>query len=164
MRKYKVAKWLILIYLLITISCSSDYEFPDEISNEIKISCHLTDLNQVTVTDTTPIPNVWVTSIITNGCADRQFNSYGQCWCFNTDTLPTIKSSKDEIAWGDIDKIAVRQTKQGFELYYFNPVRTGIPVLSDDTKLIVRGFIILNDDLIFYSDPLILNNPIQYAN
>jgi hypothetical protein len=145
-----------------------DYAYPDEISTEIRISCRLIDLSSTILEDTASVPNVWVTSSLTNGFAAREFDAFGQCWCYNTDSLPTIDSSKAEIAWRDIKDYYGRYpyllTSQGVELYSFTPVRTGIPVSSSDKKLIVRGYVRFNTSLVKYSDPLVLDNPIQYVN
>ena len=162
-RKHISPHLLFLIFLSATCSCKTDDINPDQISNEIKISCHLTDLSQVPDIEDTTENKVWITIGISNGCFDRKFNSYGQCWTLNTDILPTIKSEKNEVSWANTTKSAFRQTKEGIDLYFISPVQCGIPVSVSDTKLIVRGFVIFNDTLVRYSDPLVIVNPFNYA-
>lgn len=166
MSKYLILKLFLLFFFLITLSCRLEDLNPDEVSNEITISCQLTDLNQpyINFKDTTIYKDVWVTSSITKGCADRQFDYYGQCWTYNSDNLPTINSEMRRVPWEKVTRGEFRETKEGLPLYNYNVIRSGIPVSNSDTKIIVRGFVIFNNSIIRYSEPLELINPIQYAN
>jgi hypothetical protein len=127
--------------MLIAHSCRSEDINPDITTNEIMVSCFLADYK-----DTTLTKEVWVGYSI-NNYFPRLINFFGHCWNYNTDTLPTINSVT---------------RKEDYKGYYKFP--TGIPVTENDTKLIVRGFLIFNDTLIRYSAPLVLINPIKYAN
>jgi hypothetical protein len=163
MKKHFSLSLLFIFCLFIPSSCKTEDIDPDLLSNEIKVSCILTDSGLADYLDTTSSKEVWTSCVITNGCNDRQFNSYGLCWSYNADILPTIKSEKNDVSWADAQKSDFRETNQGVHLYYFYPVNTGIPVSESDSKLIVRGFVIFNDTLVRYSEPLVIVNPVNYA-
>lgn len=163
MKKHFSHYLLFIFCLLVNYSCKKEDINPDEITNEIKVACTLTESGLAANLDKTSSKEVWTSCGIINGCFDRQFNSYGLCWSYNTDILPIIKSEKYDVSWTDAIKIAYRVTKQGITLYIINPAMYGIPVSVSDTKLIVRGFVIFNDTLVRYSDPLVIVNPINYA-
>jgi len=150
---------ILLLIVFIAISCITEDLISDEVSNEIRVEC-----SQSVFKDNTSTKEVWVNAQITNGCADRSFNFLGNCWNYNTDTLPSIKSFINKVPYEEIGKGGYRQTKDGKELMHIYPVKTGIPVTITDSKIIVRSFVIFNDNLIRYSEPLIIINPYDYAN
>jgi len=156
MRGHLLSILLFSFNLMLTCSCKSKDIIPNGITTEIKLSCYLTDFR-----DTTLLKEVWVGYSINypNSC-----NFVGHCWNFNTDTLPTIKSviriEAYSVGWYSAHNyiyLDLEQNKKG-------TFRTGIPVSENDKKLIVRSFMIFNDSIVRYSDPLVLNNPIKYAN
>jgi len=158
MREYFVIELLFSFYLLITLSCKTEDIFPDKVSNELKVSCYLIDS-----IDATSSKEVWIGCIIKTKIFNvtTKINFLGICWNSNTDTLPTIdsKTIKVDFRWQICDDWSpwlVDCDSRAFQ--------TGIPVSESDTKLIVRGFFIFNDTFIRYSDPLLLNNPFEYAN
>jgi hypothetical protein len=152
---------LSLFLFSIFCSCKTKDILPDEVSDEIKVSCYLTDC-----IDTTSSKEVWTDCVI-HSCSMGyiKINFIGICWNSNNDTLPTIESeSIKEYYHGVICVWEGHDYEFKFGCCESIPVRQGIPVSESDTKLIIRGFFIFNDTLIRYSDPLVLNNPIDYAN
>ncbi len=146
-------------------SCRVEDLNPDGITNEIKVTCFLTDSLTTNAYDTLHVIDVCVSSSIQNCCYDKKFISYGHCWTYNTDSLPTVLSHKREISWYTATHIKDPLTGYVYTLpQIWEPLRTYIPVSDTDTKLIVRGYVTINDTKVRYSDPLVLVNPIQYAN
>lgn len=146
MREHFVNILLFSFYLYLTGSCKTEDIIPEKMTNEIMISCYLSDFR-----DTTSSKKVWVGYSL--NYYSKNFNFVGHCWNYNTDSMPTVKSEiRKEVSgtwsWNLI-------TKESFQ--------TGIPVSGNDRKLIVRSFLIFNDTLVRYSDPLVLNNPLGYA-
>ena len=151
--------------LLMISSCRTEDINPDGMTNEIKVTCFLTDLRTAKLYDTLHVTDVCVANSFGNCCQDKKFNKIGHCWVYNTDSLPTVLSKKREITWYTATRVKDPLTGRIYILdHIYGPFLTFIPVSDKNTKLIVRGFVIMNDTIIRYSDPLVLVNPIQYAN
>lgn len=153
-----------LFYLFCDSSCTLEDADPDMFSTELKVSCFLVDTTNINTIDTTSVKDVWVGSVMTSGYWEKQFDYLGQCWNKNTDTLPTRKSEKFEMPSFLINKYEFIMTNEGEFLYYYEALLTGIPVSGSDTRLICRSYVVFNGNLIRYSEPLVLNDPLKYAH
>lgn len=158
--KEHIFKYLLLINCLLLIpSCDIDDISQELVSTELKVFCFLTDYS-----DSSSLKKVWI-GCTYDGYYVRGKNYIGHCWNYNTDTLPTLLSEIRKVTyvvpnnWIQYSDYIGVTDPIGKELF-----KTGIPVSESDVRLTVRGFIIFNDSLIRYSDPLTLNNPSAYAN
>jgi hypothetical protein len=156
MKPFKFKLFIIILFAQVIYSCKSEDVNPEMFTTEIEVLCFLTDYQ-----DSTASKEIWV-GCTSSGSAIR--NYIGHCWNFNTDTLPTIISEINKVAyvpatWYLTAHLTGEEPPRGRKIF-----QTGIPVLASDSKLTVRGFIIFNDTLIRYSDPIVLVNPYEYAN
>jgi len=156
MREYYSIGLFISVLIILITSCKTEDINPDKLSSEIIVTFDGSN------TDTTYHKAITIWSIINyTGLTPTRNKSFGHCWKFNTDTLPTIKSDKNIQSYYE----NCRLSDHADELMCIaGPFRSEIPISKSVKKLIVRGFLIYNDTLIRYSAPLVLNNPGGYAN
>lgn len=160
MKIVNICKISLFLFLIVaTQSCSIEDIDPEMLSNEITVECYLSK-----GIDTTDARDIWVSSNISDGSVGR-WDYLGHCWNYNTETLPTISSYNKKDLRSDLP---IKTMLYHTEKYsYYVGVRistTSIPVSQDDIRLIIRGFVIFNDSLIRYSEPIILDNPNNYAH
>lgn len=144
-----------MILFLNFVSCKTDDTDPESFMGRVQVFCFLADYDDP---DTTLI-ELWVGYKVIN----RYFikvDSIGHCWNFDTDTLPTIDSEAKSVPYS-LNKWDL--SMNGPMYTGLIPFRSGIPVNENNTKIIIRSFIMYNDSLIVYSTPLTVENPIQYA-
>lgn len=145
-----------LFFLVFSNACVKDL-LPDDVSNEIMVRCTLVNYTDISISK-----DIYVKATITNGAVERSYNFIGNCWNFNTDTLPTLLAFSKKVSSLEASRSIVVYSSR--LIYQTDPITTNIPVAITDKKIIVRSFIIFNDTIVRYSEPLILQNPYDYAN